>query len=159
MAELKHIFETEYIPRQAAIHDVQSTEPAAILMGTSGFVAYTNNALGYEDYNHIRLWDAATNIVKGGILYSKVDLLFKSTLNATANAIYVTARLVIPDTAGDIIIEEVTIPMLKKDIDFQNQVRFSVYNGAKAVEFGFKLYVKVTGGNVTVSNKTLLIRI
>ena len=159
MAELKDILKNEYIPRQASIHDVQSTEAEATLTIAAGFIEYTNNALGYEDYNDVKLWNSTTNIAKGGILYNKVDLLFKSTLVASTNASYVIARLVIPDSAGDIVVEEVTTPLLKKNTAFQNQVSFSVYNGAKAVEFGFKLYIKVEGGDITLSNKTLLIRI
>ena len=158
MAELKDILKDEHIPRQASIHDIQSSAGTATITVANGFVEYVNNGLAYEDYNIKKHWNVTTNTAKDSILYNKIDLAFKTTLNASTNASYVTVKLVIPDTAGDIEVEEITIPMMKKNIDVKSQIVFGVYNGAKALEFGFKLYTKVEGGDITFSNRKLLIR-
>lgn len=159
MAELTEILKNEYIPRQAAIHDVQSDAGALTLAPVDGWVEYTNNALSYEYYNIKKLWNSTTNVAKDTIVDNKMDLLFKTTLRSnSAQPVYVIVKLVIPDTAGDIEVDEITITVSKKNVDVKSQIMFGAYNGVKAKEFGFKLYSSVEGGDVVFSNRKLLIR-
>lgn len=158
MSRLVDILKDYIVPRKSAIHSCYSDAAAITVAIADGWVEYVNNGALYE-YKNTTLWDTVTNTVNDTIIDSKIDIVLQSTINASANASYLIVKLVIPDPDGEIEVAEKTITIHKKGVDVKEPFVFNVYNGEAANEFGFKIYTMVEGGDITISNRRILIRV
>ena len=160
MADLEDILRDNMILNRDGIDDVGSNAAPVTITDAAGFVEYVNPGGGYEDGN-ISLWNKTTNTLDCSQLpaYNKIELILRSTINVTDINAIVTVKFVIPDPGGEIIVDELDIVPAKKNVDYIERAVFNGYAGASAVTHGIKAYTKVSSGSVTVSNRTLLVRV
>ena len=163
MAELTTILAGENIPRRSGIDDVGSVAAPVVIADIDGYVEYVNAGGGYEDGNGV-FWNRSTNTLDCSSLplYAKIDLVLRSTINVSDVNAIVTVKFECPRPAGSggpVVLDEIDIDPVKKSTDYRERALFHGYNGALVKQYGVKAYTKVSAGNVTISNRTLLARV
>ena len=157
MGTLKKYLEDNIVPRQVAIHDLTDNRPTLTLTPGDGWVEYVNNGLGYNYHNGEALFNTATGIIKDHIVDAKLDVILTSQLNFTANVDYLEVKLEIQNPAK-YIIQTHTIAPIKQGNIVDVCILWNIYTGELVEQYGAKVFTRVVGGNIEISNRRTLIR-
>lgn len=154
---LESYLENTIVPAKASIHDSVDTGTLQTL-AVGVRTLFTCDGATRNYISGVALWNSTTNTVKDTIQDSKIDITVGFTWNTSVpnNRIKIEIEI---DSTIPIPMKSRTILLTRAGVDVDDFIVFPVYNGAEALVDGFKIYLTAQVNDLSISHKSILIRV
>lgn len=161
MSYLQTLLQSKIMSKVASIHDCHNDVTEQVISSGTD-VIYGNDKSVYEFKNaSYNTWDSANSLIDmtNVALNSKVDIILGGEMKAGTSNANLIVELFIPATAGDIIVKRKVFLIPDVGVYHEDDIAFHPYNGAASNTDNFQVRLYAVGGNVTIKNSTILVRV